>query len=195
MRIAAVVRVHPALVAAVTTLGCAAVVLSLAAEEPAVNFDRDVAPIFVTRCLECHQAREAAGDLVLTTVAGMKQGGASGPALRLGDANASLLVQRLEAGEMPPPKKGHSSQLPATEITVLRRWIDAGANWPAGRVLDLYERTTAVRAGRDWWSLQPISVAAVPPAPDGFRIANPVDVFVATRLAADGWQMAPSVGR
>src|SRR4051812_41920017 len=41
-----------------------------------------------------------------------------------GKAGASVLVQRIEQGEMPPGKR---NRLRADELAVLRRWIDAGA--------------------------------------------------------------------
>ena len=46
----------------------------------------------------------------------------------------------------------NADKLPAAEIDIIRRWIDAGAVFPAARQLDLFEHTTDVRGGRDWWS-------------------------------------------
>ena len=44
-----------------------------AADEPD-RFSRDVAPILVKRCLECHQGREASGKLVLSDKASLAAG-------------------------------------------------------------------------------------------------------------------------
>ena len=54
----------------------------------------------------------------------------------------------------------------------LEEWVESGAAWPSDRVLDLYEATSDVRAGRDWWSLQPVKRPAVP------LTGHPVDAFV-----------------
>ena len=63
---------------------------------------------------------------------------------------------------MPPEKKGLPQKLPVEEIALLKRWVAAEAPWPEGRMLDLFERTNDVRAGRDWWSLQPIRRPDIP---------------------------------
>src|SRR6185436_2395673 len=115
-----------------------------------------VANILVRRCVECHAGAESTGGLDLTTAAGLAKGGESGRVLEPGKPDESLLWQRVRDGEMPPKKQGKSQALPAAEVELLRSWISEGANWPNGRTLSLFESTTDKRAGRDWWSLQPI---------------------------------------
>ncbi|MDA0818576.1 MAG: DUF1549 domain-containing protein, partial [Planctomycetota bacterium] len=155
------------------------------------TFEQTAADVFLRRCVECHAGSEAEGGLDLTTAAGLTAGGDSGPAVVPGDAQASLVLTRIFAGEMPPEKNGHAQRLPHAEIEAVAAWIDAGAVWPEGRVLDLYERTTATRGGRDWWSLQPL--AASPPPAGG--ASNPIDRFVDARLAAAGLEPAPEADR
>ena len=155
------------------------------------TFEQTAADVFLRRCVECHAGSEAEGGLDLTTAAGLTGGGDSGPAVVPGDAQASLVLTRIVAGEMPPEKNGHAQRLPHAEIEAVAAWIDAGAVWPEGRVLDLYERTTATRGGRDWWSLQPLA-ASLPPAGGA---SNPIDRFVDARLAAAGLEPAPEADR
>ncbi|MEK6260755.1 MAG: PSD1 and planctomycete cytochrome C domain-containing protein [Planctomycetota bacterium] len=126
------------------------------------RFSREVAPILAKRCLECHSENEPSGKLVLSLKAAALQGGESGPAIVPRDVAKSQLLARVTAGEMPPPKRGHSQKLPDAEIKILRDWIASGAEWPDGRKLDLFESTSDVRAGRDWWSLQPVKKSRVP---------------------------------
>ena len=133
-----------------------------AAERAASSFERDVAPILIKRCLECHGEREPSGKLILNQRDSALRGGESGTALVPNEAAKSLLLVRVIAGEMPPPKRGHSQKLPEAEIKILRDWIASGAAWPDGRKLDLFESTSDVRAGRDWWSLQPAKRPMVP---------------------------------
>ena len=152
-----------------------------------IDFDRDVAPILIRRCLDCHSAGEASGKLIMVSKSQMLTGGESGKAYVASQPDASLLVQRITDGEMPPPKQGKSQKLPAKEIETLRAWIAAGAVWPEGRQLDLYEATTEVRGGRDWWSLQAVRRPAIPPG----TITHPIDAFIAAKLQAEQLTLAP----
>jgi hypothetical protein len=160
-----------------------------------LDFDRHVAPILVTRCLECHNEVAASGGLVLNRADATRRGGDSGQALIAGDPDESLLVTRIADGEMPPERKGRSQKLPEGEIAILRQWIASGAKWPAERTLDQYERTSATRAGRDWWSLQPIKRPDVPAVPRSRWNENPIDAFVLSRLDSAEMSPAPAADR
>jgi hypothetical protein len=164
------------------------------------DFERDVAPIIVKRCLECHNERHSEGGLVLATAARALAGGDSGAAILPGKSAESYLLSRVDAGEMPPLKKGLSQKLAAAEIEVLRQWIGAGAPWPAGRSLDLFEKTTEVRGGRDWWSLQPVRVGgsgmrALDSAAAGQEPFNAIDVLVRQKMAENQLTAAPPAER
>jgi Protein of unknown function (DUF1553)/Protein of unknown function (DUF1549)/Planctomycete cytochrome C/BNR repeat-like domain len=162
---------------------------AIAAKSPktaAIDFEKEVSPIFVTRCLECHSAANVSGGLLLSTGESIRRGGDSGEVLTPGNPDASPLFERVSHGEMPPPKNGRKQSIPNAEQQTLRRWIAAGAPWPAGRRLDLYERTTAVRGGRDWWSLQPIVRPEIPAPRRGSAESNPIDAFVQARLSEQG---------
>ena len=156
-----------------------------------------VARIFVVRCLECHSEREASGKLVLVDKRSIEAGGESGPAVVAGKPDQSPLIARVIAGEMPPPKRGHSQKLTDAEIGILRDWIASGAAWPEGRKLDLYEATTEVRGGRDWWSLQPVRRPRVPDlrSPSQTVSRSPVDTFIQQRLTSSGLESAPAADK
>lgn len=158
-----------------------------------VDFERDVAPVLAARCLECHVEAEAAGGLVLTKWESVFKGGDSGAVVVPGRPDGSLLIERVTAGEMPPEKKGKSQRLPEREVAALRAWVAEGAVWPEGRVLDPYERTTEAKAGRDWWSLQPVRRPAVPGGSP--EAENPIDAFVFDRLRSEGMEPAPEADR
>jgi hypothetical protein len=155
-----------------------------------LDFEADVAPILIRRCLECHQSSNPSGGLDLTTQLSVLKGGDSGPVIVAGKEEASFLVQRILASEMPPPIRGVTQTLPAEEIQILKVWISSGAEFPAERKLDLYERTTDVRGGRDWWSFQPLRTVVPPQSPVRTH-KNPIDAFIATELVKRGLESAP----
>jgi hypothetical protein len=147
--------------------------------------------VLTTRCLECHSGAEPSGGLDVSRWESLLRGGESQAALAPGKPAESLLLQRVEAGEMPPPKGDRSQKLPEQEIQALRDWIAGGAPWTDGKALDLFEITTARRAGRDWWSLQPVRRGPTPVGVMPAESRSPIDAFVAEKLAAEGWHAAP----
>ncbi|MDA1050753.1 MAG: PSD1 and planctomycete cytochrome C domain-containing protein [Planctomycetota bacterium] len=161
----------------------------------APDFEREIAPLLVKRCLECHNDREVAGGLELTSRPKAHAGGDSGAVIEPGRIDKSLLIERITSGEMPPVKQGKSQKLPDAEIELLTAWIASGADWPEGRVLDWFEATSDVHGGRDWWSLQPVVSPPVPEPKNSERVANPIDAFILARLEAEDMESAPLADR
>ena len=154
-------------------------------------FEKDVAPLLIRRCLECHQSANPSGGLSLQSAADLAKGGDSGVVVVAKSVKESRLIERAMAGEMPPLKHGESQKLPDSEIEILQRWIADGATFPADRHLDLYEQTTDVRGGRDWWAFQPLT-EVTPAAVEGLSSdAHPIDKFVALELQKQGLTPAP----
>lgn len=127
---------------------------SAAAED--VDFDKSVAPVFVSHCLECHGGGNVEGGLNLSHVDLAMKGGESGKAFVPGDVEGSLIWQRVLADEM-PPKHPLSNQ----EKGVLKAWLQSGAEWGTSPI-DPFSTTTKARAGRDWWALQPLRQMQLP---------------------------------
>ncbi|WP_254507397.1 DUF1553 domain-containing protein [Anatilimnocola floriformis] len=123
------------------------------AAEPAIDFDRQIATLLASRCLDCHSGAEPKGKLDLSTAAGALRGGESGPAIVPGKLTDSQLWERIAAGDMPPKKP-----LPEKEKELLKAWLTAGGKWGSDPI-DPYRFSTTARAGQDWWSLQPLRVA------------------------------------
>jgi mono/diheme cytochrome c family protein len=89
-----------------------------------VSYARQVAPIFKTRCSECHSGDVSdSANLDLTTYDNIMKGSKYGTVVEAGDPDSSLLIQMVEDGEMPQDK----DPVPAEEIAVIRSWIAAGA--------------------------------------------------------------------
>jgi mono/diheme cytochrome c family protein len=70
-----------------------------------------------------------------------------------GNATDSELLQRIEAGEMPPPGKG--PRLSRDEILVLRRWIEAGAPGETARRTRISESAVQAQILADLQALPP----------------------------------------
>ena len=153
-----------------------------AADRPASDFDREIAPLLARRCAECHNADEPKGGLDLTSKAKALAGGDSGRAIVAGEASDSLLWQRVDANEMPP-----KHPLSADEKSLMKRWLDAGAAWGADRI-DPLRYSGDRRAGYDWWSLQPLR----PAPPDAtLKAASPTDAFLEAARRARGLTASP----
>jgi hypothetical protein len=168
-----------------------AMVLLLATQQAsadAPNFEQTVAPILMRRCLGCHSGGDAKGKLDLTRQATAFRGGESGAAIVAGEPDDSLLLQFVDSEEMPPNKP-----LPEAERGVLRAWIASGAKWTT-EPLDPLQFSSDARAGRDWWSLQPVKQIEPPTAASlksPNRVRNPIDAFVLAKLEVSGLTFSP----
>ncbi|MCA9139891.1 MAG: PSD1 domain-containing protein, partial [Planctomycetales bacterium] len=154
------------------------------------DFEKEIAPLLIRRCIECHTGSDPAGGLSLQTRDGLLAGGHSGDAIDGSTPDESLLLSRVVDGEMPPEKQGRSQKIPDDEVQLLTRWLQSGADWPPQRRLDLFERTNDLRAGRDWWSLQPIRPPQIPTV-GGAVPDSPIDAFVLAKLDKAGMVPAP----
>lgn len=171
-------------IAAVLVLGWGPQSSAEETASPAV-FDAQVAPLLARRCLGCHNASEKKGGLDLSGEAAARAGGDSGAVIESGEAENSVLWQRIAADEMPP-----DDPLPPEEKERLRQWIAAGATWGSGDI-DPYAFSSESRAGYDWWSLQPVDAPAPPEVAEPSWPKNKIDNFILARLEAAGLQPAP----
>jgi WD40 repeat protein len=100
----------------------------------------DVHAIFHEHCLDCHEASEPDGNLVLETFEGLMHGGESGAPVVAGKSAESLLVKFIEGNIerdgkkkiMPPGKR---EKLNASQIATIKSWIDGGALPPANPIV------------------------------------------------------------
>lgn len=145
------------------------------AEDP-VSFSREIQPILADNCYFCHgpDANQRAAGLRLD----MQDEAAA--VIEPHDAESSELVRRITSDDpdevMPPPDSNRA--LSPAEIERLRRWVEQGAAWGVH------------------WSLAPLQKPPIPPsthAPSGQ--ANPIDRFVAAKLAERGWKPSPEASR
>lgn len=161
---------------------------------------QDVIPILLRRCTVCHGPRRQEAGLDLRTKAAMLRGGKSGPAIALGNPAESLLIRRIQAGEMPPHDRlveVSIKPIEAAETGVLADWIAAGApevDVPPD-VASGAPDPLVTDADRAFWAFRPPQPVEIPKPADGARIRNAVDAFVLEKLQAVGLSLAPEADR
>jgi len=152
-----------------------------------VDFNADVAPIFMKYCNGCHDEVEANGELVLTTFENLTQGGQSGRVIEPRNAQESYLVELIEGRSEPlMPPEGIEGPSDA-EIAVIRRWIDGGALKPTKPLIrrltdvphiephdDVRRAITAVTHSRDgrWMAVGRYGSVDVYALPDQKRVRS-----------------------
>jgi hypothetical protein len=142
------------------------------------DFDKQIAPLLASHCLDCHSGAKPKGKLDLSRKAGTAE------VVVAGKPAESSLWLRVSANEMPPKKP-----LSDSEQKLLKEWIESGAKWGSDPI-DPFRFTTSVRAGRDWWALQPIKRPTPPKAS-----ANPIDAFIIAKLSDKGLSLSPEADR
>ena len=115
----------------VVTLAAAFTIPPAASAAP--DFEKDVKPILEGKCVLCHGSGKEKGGLQLHTREAMLKGGDTDPAIEVGNADHSLLVERIvldPADDEIMPQE--TDPLTPEEIEILKTWIAEGAPWPEG---------------------------------------------------------------
>jgi mono/diheme cytochrome c family protein len=157
-------------------------VLAIAAAIPAaaagIDFARQIQPILSENCYQCHGPGDSSrkARLRLDTREGALGPGKSGKfAVVPGKPDASELVRRIISTDrddhMPPADS--NKKLSSAQVDLLRRWVAEGGKWGTH------------------WSFVPPELPRIPKA-KGLKGANPIDAFIAARLAADGRKLSPA---
>jgi len=144
-----------------------------AAPRTAVDFNRDIRPIFSDHCYACHgpdEAKRKAGLRLDVEQDAFKELKSGQRAIVPGDTARSSLVSRIQstdADELMPPAE-HGKPLSKGQIDLLRRWIEQGAAW------------------QKHWAFIPPRPSELPEVRQADWVRTPVDRFVLDRLEADG---------
>jgi len=171
----------------VATAGALAALAGAAPAAPAkLSYNDHIQPILAENCFLCHgpDSGTRKGKLRLDrahdATSPRGNGGDLAPAIVPGKPDESPLVERIkttEAEDIMPPRESHKTLKPA-EIALLERWVTEGAEYQ-----------------QHWSLLAPVRppVPAVPRAKNWVR--NPIDHFVAAKLADNGLQPAAEEAR
>ena len=122
--------------------------LALLAPDDSELFEKRIRPLLATSCIPCHGPEKVKAGLRLDSRGALLRGGDSGPAVRPGDPDASLLVKAIRQIDaelvMPPRKAGR--KLPDDLIRDVEAWIRSGAVYPGA----------ADAAPGKHWAFQPV---------------------------------------
>jgi mono/diheme cytochrome c family protein len=166
-------------------------VLALAGRSPAEDsraaldyFEREVRPVLVNHCQECHGAKKQESSLRLDSREAVLQGGLSGPAIVPSEPGKSLLIAaiRHEGDVQMPPK----AKLTEAQIAAVSHWVKLGAPWPKDDVAG----SKTSDAARTHFAFQPVRDPEVPVVV-GNTSPNPIDAFIRAKLAEKGLPHAP----
>ena len=162
--------------ASVLRLSVAVAATLLAAEaSAAVDFAKEIEPILIKRCSECHGPDQQKADLRLDSKAAAMKAAESGRfALVPGDPEKSELLFRVvstDSEEVMPPKGG---PLSTEEIALLRQWIAEGADWPE------------VDPAKHWAFQAPVRPEPPTPSTATGKVRNEIDRFILSRLEKEG---------
>ena len=182
-------RPAPAVLLALLTLAFAGTRATGADAAGLDFFEKQVRPVLVEHCYECHGETKQKGGLRLDHAAAVLQGGDSGPALVPGKPGESLLIQGISWKDpdfQMPPK----TRLRDQEIAALTKWIQLGAPDPrTNLVTQALRQPDAARAALHW-SYQPVRKPTVPQPGNSSWARNDIDRFILARLEAKG--LAPN---
>ncbi|WP_228714617.1 PSD1 and planctomycete cytochrome C domain-containing protein [Posidoniimonas corsicana] len=139
-----------------------------------VSFANDIQPILARRCYACHGPDDQSSGLALhERELAIAEADSGEHAIVPGDADASTLIARVashdEFERMPP----EGEPLDDSEIDLLRRWINGGAEWSKH------------------WAFEPMKSPAVPEVGQKAWSQNPIDAFIAARLDKNGLSPSP----
>ena len=165
----------------------------------AVDFARDIEPIFKDQCYSCHGADQQMSGLRLDQAADALRGGYSGAVIVPGDSANSRLIKLVAGGDKVVMPMG-GDPLSPEQVGLLRAWIDQGANRPSSSTspaIQTAQGPSAAPAQREssHWAFRPIAHPTPPSVRDSKWVRNAVDSFVLAKLEAEGTTPAVEADR
>ena len=146
-------------------------------------FEKDVRPLLVNYCYECHSKGDVDGGLNLDSKAGVLKGGDSGAVVMAGDPDKSMLIEavRYQNRDLQMPPKGRLSD---AEVAILEKWVRLGV--PDSRTESqpgaIRPTGMSIEDGREFWSFKPVADPTVPDVQNVDWVQTPIDAFVMAKL-------------
>ncbi|MFN0126309.1 MAG: DUF1553 domain-containing protein [Verrucomicrobiales bacterium] len=153
-------------------------------------FESKIRPVLASACYECHGMEKQKAGLRLDSRPALLEGGESGPAIRPGEAEKSLLFQAIAGthAELKMPK--NADPLSAATVAAFREWIEMGAPDPRDKpsVGGDGDWAAAFALRRQAWFWQPLREVVPPEVPGA---VHPVDRFLRAAQRQAGLPPAP----
>src|SRR5438309_3835963 len=104
-----------------------------AADSGVTLFSGEIRPLLEKHCFKCHGPEKQKGGLRFDTKDGAFKAAESGEkAIVPGHAGKSRLIKLVSSKDDAERMPSKGEPLSRAQIDLLRRWIDAGAQWPEG---------------------------------------------------------------
>lgn len=159
----------------VSALGLLVISALFTSADVAVDYEKDIKPIFAKNCLDCHGPDKQKSELRVDQRALLLRGGDSGlPSIAPGDAKKSHLLDLVKGTDpdaIMPPK---GDPLTSAEVALIEKWIAEGANWPG-------QMDAVAKATTDHWAFQPVKRPLVP-----VGAKHPIDALLGAKLKDAG---------
>ncbi len=158
-------------------------------------FEKQVRPVLVEHCYQCHGPDKTKGGLSLDSKAGTLRGGDTGAAIVPGDPEHSLLISavRYDDRDLQMPPQG---RLQPHQVAALEKWVSLGAPDPrTASATGSSPSGMSIEEGRKFWSFQAVADPSIPQVKNSFRVQTPIDAFVLAQLEQEGLQPAPAADR
>jgi hypothetical protein len=157
-------------------------------------FEAQIRPVLANNCFKCHSDKKQRGGLRLDSRAAILKGGTSGAAVIPGQPSDSRLIHAVNyQGDlnMPPTRK-----LKKNEVAALTQWVKMGLPWPGSNPAPIIaapaQSLQVTDRDRQYWAFRPVRR---PPAPHLARTTNPIDAFIAGKLAEKGLSLSPPASK
>lgn len=149
-------------------------------------FEKNVRPVLLAKCVECHGPDTQEAGLRLDSRAHLLQGGGQGAAFEPATPADSLLLRAISYEhelQMPP-----DGPLASDQVEILRHWILAGAPWPDSVVIGSPMEARVLNDQAEHWAFQPLQ----PPHVSADATAtHPVDYLLQRKLVEKNWSPGP----
>jgi hypothetical protein len=161
------------------------------------GFEKHIRPLLIEHCVSCHGQEKQEGGLSLATRELMIQGGDSGSAVVPGKPDESLLIEAIEY--LHEPKMPPSGKLKASQIELVRKWIESGVAWPSNSAIAIETHTEKhfqiTEKHRQWWAFHPIRAVELPHLQKSDWARNEIDQFILAKLESAGASPVPQSDR
>lgn len=141
-----------------------------------VDFGRQIQPILAKRCYACHGPDKAEGGLRFsdqaTAFAKLDSGAQAIVPKAPGQSEVLVRITSTDDSERMPPE---GTPLTATQVDLLRRWIEEGAEW------------------KEHFAFLPAKPQSPPAVKDRSWILNDIDAFILHKLEEQGLTPAPAL--